>query len=207
VFDIVEIAIILIYLSIIFEISLFPVPSVASIYQLFFDKKYLTNNTLLEKIQKLNVWLKVLILLLPTFMSVLCYCYPFILILLSKSKHAYVTRTDHLWIILTAFVILLLGRIISLYSVFIIRKNNRQQKNSFALKTKAIFSISRNPILIGMYITYAGLLILFPYPLMFAGLAVYLINMHFRILIEESFLKWKFGEEYISYLAHTRSYI
>jgi protein-S-isoprenylcysteine O-methyltransferase Ste14 len=150
---------------------------------------------------------KILLLFLPTLLSITAYCLPLILVAVSILSPGFVNKTEKTGLVFIAFLLILAGRIISLYSVLQIRKNNRQAGKSFELKTGNIFSFSRNPILLGMYITYMGMIILFPFWFMLAGFAVYAGNMHFRILIEESFLRHKFGNNYINYQEQTKRYL
>jgi protein-S-isoprenylcysteine O-methyltransferase Ste14 len=202
-----EILVILTYISILGEIIVFPVPSMASSYNLILKMKPAPNDSLYTKVQNLNLWQKIISLALPTLLSVTAYCVPLILILISKFTDDLAYKTERLEFIVIAFILIITGRIISLYSVFKIRRNNRQVGNSFELKTQSIFSISRNPILFGMYVTFVGMIILFPRFYMLIAFAYYVVHMHFRILIEESFLKYRFGAKYTDYQEKTKRYL
>ncbi len=204
--DLTEILIILTYASMLLEIVVFPVPSVASSFQLILRSKQLPNEMLYTRIQNLNLWQKIIILLLPTCLSIIAYCVPLILIFISKFSSVLIDKTENAKLLIAAYFIIICGRIISLYSVMKIRRNNRQVGKSFELKTGNIFSVSRNPILFGMYVSFIGMIILFPIWFMFIAFGYYFAHMHFRILIEESFLKNKFGERYTQYRQQTKRY-
>ena len=204
--DFIEIFIILTYLSMLIELIIFPVPSVASSYQLIFKKGQISNDFLYTRVLKLKVWQKILVLALPTLISIIAYCTPLILIITSKLSIIIIDKPDNVGLMLIAFFIVLTGRIISIYSTIRIRQNNRQNRYSFELKTGNIFSLTRNPILLGMYLSYIGIMVLLPHYLILLAFVYYFIHMHFRILIEESFLKFKFGDKYVTYQAKTKRY-
>ena len=206
VLDVIEILIIVTYVSLLIEIIVFPVPSVASSFQLIIRKKSLPNKFLYNKVQNLNLWQKIILLAFPSLLSVIAYCIPLILIMISKFSDVSFEKTEKTELILIAFLLILTGRIVSLFSVMKIRRYNRQKGKSFDLKTSNIFSISRNPILFGLYISFIGMIILFPKWIMFLAFVYYVVHMHFRILIEESFLKFKFGNKYVNYQNQTKRY-
>lgn len=201
-----EIIVILTYVSVLIEIIVFPVPSVASSFQLILREKSLPSEFLFNKVQKLNLWQKILLLAFPSLLSVIAFCTPLILIVISKFSDVSIDKTEKTELIIIAFLLILTGRIISLYSVMNIRKNNHQKGQSFDLKTSNIFSFSRNPILLGLYISFIGMIILFPKWVMLLAFGYYVVHMHFRILIEESFLKYKFGNKYEKYQYQTKRY-
>ncbi len=206
-FDLIEIFIILTYLSLFIEIIVFPVPSVASSFQLILRKKSLPDPFLYTRVQNLNFWWKIILLALPSLLSAIAYCVPLVLIALSKFSTNLIYKTEKIELIIVAIFLILAGRIVSLYSVMNIRRNNKQKGNSFDLKTGNIFSFSRNPILFGLYISFIGMIILFPKWFMIMAFGYFIVHMHFRIIIEESFLKFKFGEKYTIYSEKTKRYI
>ena len=205
--DLTEILVILTYMSMLVEIIVFPIPSVASSYQLILKRKLVPQDFLYTKVQNMNFWQKLAVLALPTLLSIIAYCIPLILVVISKFTNDLVYKTERLEFLVIAFILIITGRIISLYSVIEIRRNNRQVGNNFELKTQSIFSLSRNPILFGMYVSFIGMIILFPHFYMIIAFAFYVAHMHFRILIEESFLKYKFGNKYFDYQKKTKRYL
>jgi protein-S-isoprenylcysteine O-methyltransferase Ste14 len=70
-----------------------------------------------------------------------------------------------------------------------------------------LFGRSRNPLLLGMYLFYAGMWVLFPTLIFAVGLVVYVLNMHFRVLLEEDFLRHHFGAPFDQYMLKARRYL
>src|SRR5665647_726765 len=91
--DFTEIFIILTYISVLIEIIVFPVPSVASSYQLLIEKKLLPDDLLYTRIQNLKSIQKIILLALPTLLSVITYCAPLILIITSNFSNILVDKT------------------------------------------------------------------------------------------------------------------
>ncbi|WP_044237080.1 methyltransferase family protein [Flexithrix dorotheae] len=102
----------------------------------------------------------------------------------------------------TGLIISITGRYISLLGSYSLRKNSAE-----SLKTSAIFKFSRNPISLGMHFTILGLVLFFNIWYLWIGFIFYLLNIHFKILIEEKFLAEKFGPDYIKYLNKTPRYL
>ncbi|GLR71316.1 methyltransferase family protein [Agaribacter marinus] len=203
------------YLSILFEIVVLPVPSVASTYQLLFVNKVdagvlkFEKDGLLRKTRQLPLLLKLGMLLIPTVLSVLNFVFPIsvFFIPLEWVDMIIIHELKSTFVLITAVLFILAGRIIAIGSVINIRNKNTQQDDSFDLKTSGIFGFSRNPILIGMYICYWGIFLLVPNWITLLGFILYSVNMHFRILLEEDFLRSMFGDKFDKYFDNTRRYI
>jgi protein-S-isoprenylcysteine O-methyltransferase Ste14 len=99
------------------------------------------------------------------------------------------------------------GRVLSFCAVPQIRGRNGQRKTDDSLISGGIFSISRNPIALGMILTFLGLLLLVPSLILFIGFLIFTANIHFRIRLEEDFMKHRFGNEYMKYRSSTRRYL
>ena len=78
------------------------------------------------------------------------------------------------------------------------------EQNKTDLVTKGLFSISRNPIFLGMIICVAGLFLVIPNAISLCILVTTYIVIHIQIRLEEEFLKKQHGEQYISYQSKTR---
>lgn len=104
-----------------------------------------------------------------------------------------------------AFIVV--GRVITLWSVFSIRSANPQQDQSYALRTDGVFRWSRNPGLFGMFVFVIGLWLIAPSAIMAIGILVYLAYMDFKVRMEEDFLLNRFGELYVDYCSGTRRYL
>ena len=76
--------------------------------------------------------------------------------------------------------------------------------NKTELKTKGIFSISRNPIFLGMILSVLGIFFILPNALtFFLTLTTYLV-IQIQIRLEEEFLEKQHGNDYLNYKLKTR---
>ena len=95
----------------------------------------------------------------------------------------------------------ILGRLIS------IKAAQRLSNTKDGIVSDSVFKYSRNPISLGMHCTMAGLIIIFGKWYLWLGFVFYLINIHLKIRIEESFLQRKFGTYYEKYKSSTPRYL
>ena len=81
------------------------------------------------------------------------------------------------------------------------------ENNSSKLVTNGMFSISRNPIFLGIMIANIGLFMVIPnaFTLLIISLSTICINTQIRL--EEEFLKREFGNNYIYYAKKVRRWI
>ncbi len=78
------------------------------------------------------------------------------------------------------------------------------EKNKTDLVTKGIFSMSRNPIFLGMIISVVGIFLIIPNALsFFTAVATYFI-IQIQIRLEEVFLHGQHGQQYLDYKKNTR---
>jgi len=205
----IEICILLIYLSFAIDLLGFPVPSEASTYQLFFPKEKLdqsASKSFLAKVQNLSFVSKVGLLLIPSVIAIFSYLLPLLVVLLPFLENYFgklLPENRHALTII-GIIVAFSGRILSIKSAIDIRKKEQTTTN---LKTKQFFKLSRNPILLGLHICFIGLLLIYPVWMMFLGGTVYFLNMHFKVLLEEHFLKEKFGDSFIQYCQTTNRYL
>lgn len=81
------------------------------------------------------------------------------------------------------------------------------EENKTELKTKGLFSISRNPVFLGMIASVAGMFCIIPNAVtFFLTLTTYII-IQVQIRLEEEFLTRQHGGNYITYKATTRRLI
>ncbi|EGV36776.1 methyltransferase family protein [Neisseria weaveri] len=71
------------------------------------------------------------------------------------------------------------------------------------LVTRGVFSLSRNPIFLGMIMTMAGLFLILPNALSFCLAVVAYVLIQIQIRLEEAFLEERYGGQYRSYQALT----
>lgn len=194
------ITICLLYGSLLIELVLFHVPSVANTHVFFTKEGSIINGY--KKYQYVFSWSKqkkFWLLTLPHILNVFAFFLPLLLVFFAKGN----------WSIFATMGLLvaLFGRIISFFSMLVIRKKNSQKEGYFTLHSTGIFSFSRNPIQMGMYFLYVGIcLVNFHWILIFSFLFYFFYN-NFRIKIEEDFLEMKFKGLYLNYKLKTRRYL
>ena len=81
------------------------------------------------------------------------------------------------------------------------------EKNKTALVTKGIFSISRNPIFLGMITTLFGFFLIVPNAITLLVFVVSFVVVQIQVRLEEGFLSEKHGTSYSSYCQKTNRWI
>lgn len=199
--------VILTYGSLLFELAFLHVPSVASSANLLAVMEEYEDELREAKVRELDwpIYLKAVTLALPILLIVCTFLYPISCIV------GWIDVPTRSWseagaVTMIAGALIAIGRFVTLRSVLTIRQQNKQVEDQFFLHREALYSRSRNPIQLGMYIFCFGLLLLFPSVVFMAGIVFYGLYMHYKILIEERFLQVKFGTPYINYINNTRRY-
>ncbi|MFC3121443.1 methyltransferase [Agaribacter flavus] len=207
--DILYFIIVLAYISLALELSLAHVPSVASNFTISRSNNNITS-VYSEKYQwifHLHPALKILVFWLPLFGVYLVFLLPFLVMFGSTDFYFPQVFRGSESTVLLGIACIVIGRLITLKAVFTIRKKNAQTEHNYSLHTDSVFSRSRNPIQIGMYLFYAGIFISIPSVYLLIGLIYYIAYMHIKIAMEEDFLTNKYGSEYQLYLKNTRRYL
>lgn len=198
--------VVLAYLSLVIELLFFPVPSVASTYQLAYKANESIQKT--EEKGKIGVvkeWSflkKIFLLILPSIINIIVFVAPLIIVFCYQE---FVQK--EMYLLILGILVVILGRGITFFAAISIRNNNKQEGTSFELKEKGIFAKSRNPIVVGTHLFIIGLLLITPNWLLLIGVVFYLGYMHFKILLEEDFLQLHFGNTYLEYKNLTRRYL
>ena len=78
------------------------------------------------------------------------------------------------------------------------------ENNKTELVTSGLFSISRNPIFLGIMLANVGLLLIIPNAFTLLIVSLSTISINTQIRLEESFLKSSHGEKYQDYLNQVR---
>jgi protein-S-isoprenylcysteine O-methyltransferase Ste14 len=81
------------------------------------------------------------------------------------------------------------------------------EKNKTPLVRKGLFSISRNPIFLGMFLTLSGVFFCLPNALSLLTLTCGFLLMQVQIRLEEEFLFKQYGVEYLNYRRQTRRWL
>ncbi|GEM_PF-2392364 len=177
--------VILIYLSFVPDFYLWPVESEASTNQLVKSKNF----SIAQKIFIVFLFL----------ISLISYLSPLVLSVFKLARNA---DSGINILAFSGISISIIGRLISIKSALILKDNYRH-----VLVSNSFFKWSRNPIVMGLHLTFIGMLLIFPGWFLFLGFLIYAVNIHYKILIEEKWLINKFGNSYVNYSKSTPRYI
>nr|WP_294908907.1 isoprenylcysteine carboxylmethyltransferase family protein [uncultured Lacibacter sp.] len=81
------------------------------------------------------------------------------------------------------------------------------EQHTTALVTTGLFSLSRNPVFLGMIVTTAGLFLVLPNALTFFSMATSYVVIQIQIRLEEAHLLQQHGTAYAAYKQRTRRLI
>lgn len=181
------------YASLAYECFIMRVPSVASTYEL------------VQQDEERSSVQKVLLLVLPTVLSVAAFLLPLVLALAPDLRAFLIPLEMPGWLtsIYVCAALLVCGRVLTLSAVSRLRRAVREAQ----VLRDGPFRLSRNPALLGLHIFFAGNCLAFPCVVLFAGFALWCVHMHGRVRIEESFLSARFGDEYNAYRRSVRRYL
>lgn len=76
-----------------------------------------------------------------------------------------------------------------------------------ALKTNGLFNVSRNPIFLGVLISYLGTFLVIPNALSFTILLVTYVVIQIQVRLEEEYLKSSHGKVYSDYMDKVRRWL
>lgn len=192
--------VILLYLSLFIELAFFHVPSVANTH-IFFSSDQ-AKVVKYSKYQKIFLWSrgkKIMLLVIPHLINMMVFFIPIYYLFFEQINR---------WGMVFSFGIIMAigGRLITFYSMYYVRKNNSQLKDDFTLHDTGPFSRMRNPGMTGMILFFAGLTLIWPSLLMVCALIYYFFYNHFRILVEEDFLRVMYKDKYQQYLNKVNRY-
>jgi len=101
---------------------------------------------------------------------------------------------------------LLFGSIWSLVAVVQLEAFWKKYGNN-SLKTNGLFSISRNPITLGIYCTSVGLVLILPSVVMIAGILLTIPHFHRGLKLEECYLQSVHGVVHTNYKSEVTRYL
>jgi len=182
----ISVIVVLIYLSFIIEFLLWPVPSEASTGQLL--NSWRSNRTKHNLIYLVIFVFNAFFTLAPLVVSLYSLFYRD-LFQIDLFTNIGLTLA---WI----------GRVVSVSGAYTLHKSNLK-----FMVTHSMFKWSRNPISLGLFITFFGLLLVIPHFLMIIGYIVFVLNINYKISIEEKFLQRKYGKTYHDYIRSTPKYL
>jgi len=201
--NVTDVVVLAAYASLVVELTVFPIPSEASTWQLL-AADAAANASADDALQQARArsWpRKVLTLFLPTALGVVLWLLPLACILVPGVAAA-VRCAPMPWLWVPGLALVVLGRALTFTSVLQLRAQRRRGSAPGWL-----FRHSRNPGLVGMFACYLGLCCLFGSPLLWLGLPLYLGNMHGRVRMEEAHLAARLGAAWTDYAARTPRYL
>ncbi len=182
---IIYIIVIIVYLSFLLDFLVWPIPSEASTYSI------INRNVPMKLIYKFFLIL-VFVISLLFYITPLCLSFYYLFTGYTQT----VIPKDILGIVISV-----IGRLITVIAA------NKLRNNSAGLVSDSLFKYSRNPISLGLHVTIAGLLIIFGNWYLWSFFIIYLLNIHYKIKIEENRLYQKYGSVYEFYRAKTPRYL
>lgn len=189
------------YATLLLELTVFPIPSEASTWQLLAPETD-SQGPELDRAQHRSLAGKLLGYALPTVVGVVAYLLPLAVILVPSWRPA-LCWTSHPAAMLGGMVAIVFGRVLTFGSVLLLRSQRRRGGGP----PGGLFRWSRNPGLVGMYVGYVGLMVGYSMPLLALVLPLYLWNMHRRVRLEESQLQHTLGAAWSSYATHVPRYL
>ncbi|GDY02887.1 hypothetical protein LBMAG49_22160 [Planctomycetota bacterium] len=182
------------YASLLIELTVFPIPSEASTYNLLATQGDPGSaGDALIRARSLHRARKLLVFLLPTMLGVALFLLP-PLAVLCVPGFGFLQASTTPALNLLGITLVILGRVTTFVSVLQLRATQRRGGLPAGL-----FLHSRNPGLVGMFTLYLGLCCLFPHWLLLVGLPLYVANMTRRVMLEEASLLARHGAAWQHY--------
>ena len=196
------------YASLVVELVVFPIPSEASTFQLLFKSESegeRSGQSQLGRARERSLIAKLCFYTLPTALGIALFLIPLAALPYPELIERLfpvnaLERPSVLW---SGAALVAIGRLLTFVSVLQLRGHKRTGN----LSAQGLFTHSRNPGLVGMYVFYLGNALIFPCLMLFFGFVPYVLNMHRRVLMEESHLARELGSDYRVYLESVPRYI
>ena len=197
------------YVSLIIELVLLHVPSVASNLKILVaDKDVVAGySSKYRAVFSYSLPVKILLFLLPVIVVWLLFLFPLLVIICCPDPLTDYMYLPGIWAQLAGASLVISGRAMTIWSVLGIRSANNSSRDLSVLTMSGVFRWSRNPGLLGMFMLIAGLWIIMPSITMAAAVLIYIAHMDFKVRMEEDFLSNRFGEAFDDYRSRTRRYL
>ncbi len=185
------------YATILLEMWLLPVPSVASTAALLRDAP--DEGTPARR----GRGFVLLRFALPTAVSIAGFALPAVLALQPQWTRALlpIDGLQHPAVAWTGAATAVGGRAFTLLAVRALRRAQG------ALATGSVFAHSRNPALVGLHAVMLGSFLVFPCAVVGAAALIYALQMHDRVRVEEAFLRDRFADRYEDYCRRVPRYL
>lgn len=190
------------YASLVIEMTVFPIPSEASVWQLLAEQREEHHGDALARARSHSRLRKLVTFFLPTAFGVALFVLP-LLVRLGIPGTSFADIAISPALAASGLALVLLGRAITFTSVLQLRAQKRRGGGP----PGGLFLWSRNPGLVGMYTMYLGLCCLHPHWLMWLGFPIYVANMTGRVRLEEANLLARHGASWQRYAAVTPRYL
>lgn len=194
-----------------FELVVLPVPSEASTYQLLGAKRaHSRDGRALAEARTFSMVAKLLRFAAPSAIGVIGLLLPLAHVVDPGVGPMLLLLGDAPVLPWLACTLIVGGSGFTLVSVVQIRAQSKcdaRANKPRALATQGLFAVSRNPGLVGNYTLYIGFFLYLPAVALAICFAVYVWNMHRRILMEESHLELVFGAHYRQYASQVPRYL
>ena len=102
---------------------------------------------------------------------------------------------------LPGIIVGILGRIVSLAGTYAMKSHHGE-----ILITNYVFRYSRNPITVGIHLTLLGMALSFNVWYLWLGLSFSVLNLHYKIKVEERYLLKKYPKDFKNYVRQTPRY-
>lgn len=182
----INILLIIFYVSLLVELIWFSVPSPASTIQMH------------KQPSQSIVWLIVSIL------GVLAYIIPIIYVICIFFNIRFFEINSSKLLLILGSVLLILGRIITFAGGVQIKNHLKQNRN--VVLDSGIFKFSRHPIALGLIVALTGLNFILPSFVMIFLSVIFVFDLHKKVLFEETILFTQYAETYENYCKKTRRY-
>lgn len=193
-----DIVVVLAYATLLVEITVFPIPSEASTWQLLAEQGGGTGE--LQVARRRSLASKLAFFALPTAVGVAAWLVPLLTVVWPSWRSHVVEPGSAIGIV--AMTAMAMGRGTTFLSVLQLRAARRAGQ-----APRGLFAWSRNPGLVGMYVCFAGLVLAAGMPLLWGALPFYVANMHVRVRLEEAHLRQRLGQAWADYIAAVPRYL
>lgn len=196
------------YVWLLVELTVFPVPCESSTFQLFFNTTEGEGSAdNLAQARQRSPWTKLLVYFLPTALGVVLFLVPLFAVFVPAIVDWLwpLPSLSSAWIAWTGLAVVHAGRLLTFTSVLQLRAQRKAAAKG--VQTRGLFELSRNPGLVGMYAFYLGNCLIFPCIVLFVGFIPYVVNMHRRVLMEESWLLRCGGDGFRAYMKRVPRYL
>jgi protein-S-isoprenylcysteine O-methyltransferase Ste14 len=205
----VAIVILAAYASLLVELTILRVPSVASSLNIWMRSEELVaaySESYRRLFRLAQPW-KLVLLGIPLLIVYGVYIYPLLTIAAGPNLLGDYLFTPTAIAEGSGVVLIIVGRFLAVATALELRRHGSHDGGRVHLRTSGVFNLSRNPGLVGMYVFCGGVWLTMPSASLLAGILVYSAYMDLKVRMEEDFLRNTLGAPYVAYQLRTGRYI